>query len=114
MNTSSYPIRTIGIGSVMSAAFLIMASGSKGERYIAENTGIMCHQFAGGGGDAKFHDLKAEMRENDLLNQKMVDILVASTGKVPTYIKKRLLPPTDVYMTAAEMVEHGAADHILE
>jgi ATP-dependent Clp protease protease subunit len=114
MNTSSYPIRTIGIGSVMSAAFLIMASGSKGERYIAENTGIMCHQFAGGGGDAKFHDLKAEMRENDLLNQKMVDILVASTGKVPTYIKKRLLPPTDVYMTAAEMVDHGAADHILE
>jgi ATP-dependent Clp protease protease subunit len=114
MNTSSYPIRTIGIGSVMSAAFLIMASGSKGERYIAENTGIMCHQFAGGGADVKFHDLKAEMKENDLLNQKMVDILVASTGKVPSYIKKRLLPPTDVYMTAAEMVEHGAADHILE
>jgi ATP-dependent Clp protease protease subunit len=114
MNTSEYPIRTIGIGSVMSAAFLIMASGSKGERYIAENTGIMCHQFAGGGADVKFHDLKAEMKENDLLNQKMVDILVASTGKVPSYIKKRLLPPTDVYMTAAEMVEHGAADHILE
>ena len=114
MNTSEYPIRTIGIGSVMSAAFLIMASGSKGERYIAENTGIMCHQFAGGGGDAKFHDLKAEMKENELLNIKMTEVLTNATGKVPSYIKKRLLPPTDVYMTAAEMVEHGAADNILE
>jgi len=112
MNTSSHPIRTIGMGAVMSAAFLIVASGSKGERYIAENTGVMCHQFSSGT-DGKYHDLKAEMKETDLLNNKMVEILVAATGKVPSYVKKRLLPPTDVYMTASEMVEHGAADQLL-
>lgn len=112
INTSSHPIRTIGMGAVMSAAFLIVASGSKGERYIAENTGVMCHQFSSGT-DGKYHDLKAEMKETDLLNNKMVEILVAATGKVPSYVKKRLLPPTDVYMTASEMVEHGAADQIL-
>jgi len=114
MNTSEYPIRTIGIGTVMSAAFLIVASGSKGERYLSQNTSCMCHQFAGGGGDAKYHDLKAEMKENDMLNVSMTNVLVAATGKAPTYVKKRLLPPTDVYMTAAEMIEHGAADFILE
>ena len=114
MNTSAYPIRTIGIGTVMSAAFLIVASGTKKERYIATNASCMCHQFAGGGSDAKFHDLKAEMKENEMLNISMTNILVAATGKVPSYVKKRLLPPTDVYMTAHEMVEHGAADYILE
>jgi len=114
MSTSEYPIRTIGIGTVMSAAFLIVASGSKGERYLAQNTSCMCHQFAGGGGDAKYHDLKAEMKENDMLNVSMTNVLVAATGKAPTYVKKRLLPPTDVYMTAHEMIEHGAADYILE
>jgi ATP-dependent Clp protease protease subunit len=114
MNTSEYPIRTIGIGNVMSAAFLIVASGSKGERYLAQNTSCMCHQFAGGGSDAKFHDLKAEMKENEMLNVSMTNVLVAATGKVPSYVKKRLLPPTDVYMTAQEMIEHGAADYILE
>ena len=114
MNTSEYPIRTIGIGTVMSAAFLIVASGSKGERYLSQNTSCMCHQFAGGGGDAKYHDLKAEMKENDMLNISMTNVLVAATGKAPTYVKKRLLPPTDVYMTAHEMIEHGAADYILE
>jgi ATP-dependent Clp protease protease subunit len=114
MNTIEYPIRTIGIGTVMSAAFLIVASGSKGERYLSQNTSCMCHQFAGGGGDAKYHDLKAEMKENDMLNVSMTNVLVAATGKAPAYVKKRLLPPTDVYMTAHEMIEHGAADYILE
>ena len=43
-----------------------------------------------------------------------VDTFVTATGNVPSYVKKRLLPPTDVYMTAHEMIEHGAADYILE
>jgi len=114
MNTSEYPIRTIGLGTVMSAAFLILASGTKGERYLAQNTSCMCHQFAGGGSDAKYHDLKAEMKENEMLNISMTNVLVTATGKVPSYVKKRLLPPTDVYMTAQEMIAHGAADYILE
>lgn len=113
MNTSEYPIRTIGIGTVMSAAFLIVASGTKKERYISQNTSVMCHQFSSNT-DGKYHDLKAEMKETELLNSKMVDVLVAATGKAPTYVKKRLLPPTDVYMTAHEMIEHSAADYILE
>ena len=113
MKTSEYPIRTIGLGTVMSAAFLIVASGTKGERYLGQNTSCMCHQFSSGT-DGKYHDLKAEMKETELLNNKMVDILVEATGKVPSYVKKRLLPPTDVYMTAHEMIEHSAADYILE
>ena len=113
MNTSDYPIRTIGIGTVMSAAFLIVAAGTKKERYVSQNTSCMCHQFSSGT-DGKYHDLKAEMKETEFLNAKMVDVLVEATGKVPSYVKKRLLPPTDVYMTAHEMIEHGAADYILE
>jgi ATP-dependent Clp protease protease subunit len=113
IKTSEYTVRTIGIGSVMSAAFLIVASGTKGERFVSQNTSCMCHQFSSGT-DGKYHDLKAEMKETELLNTKMVEVLVEATGKVPSYVKKRLLPPTDVYLTAQEMIEHGAADFILE
>lgn len=113
MNSSAHKIRTIGIGTVMSAAFLIVAAGTRGERFVAQNASCMCHQFSSDS-DGKYHDLKAEMKENDLLNNKMVEILVAATKQPPTYVKKRLLPPTDVYMTAQEMVEHGAADYILK
>jgi ATP-dependent Clp protease protease subunit len=113
MQSSKHSVRTIAVGSIMSAAFLIFTSGTKGERYIAANTGIMCHQFAGGGGDAKFHDLKAEMKENELLNQKMVNILKEATGLTPSRIKSKLLPASDVYMSAQEALDLGIADQLL-
>jgi ATP-dependent Clp protease protease subunit len=112
MRSSKHVVRTVGIGSIMSAAFLIFTSGDQGERYLAVNTGIMCHQFSGGT-DAKFHDLKAEMKENELLNKKMVDILKNATGLPTTKIKTKLLPASDVYLTAQEAIELGVADHLL-
>jgi len=113
MQTSKYTIRTIGIGSIMSAAFLIFASGTNGERYLGKNTGIMCHQFSAGT-DGKYHDLKAEMKETELLNLKMVGILKDATGMTASVIKKKLLPASDVYLTSSEAVELGIADNILE
>lgn len=112
MKNTAIPIRTIGIGSIMSAAFLIFASGTKGSRYIASNTGIMCHQFSEGA-DSKYHDLKAQIREADLCNDRMLKILMAATGKNASVVKKTLLNPTDVYLTAHEAVNIGIADHIL-
>ncbi len=113
MQSSPHIIRCIGIGSIMSAAFLIFASGDKGHRYAAKNTSFMCHQFSSGT-DGKYHDLKAEMKETELLNQKMVNILKDATELAPSVIKKKLLPASDVYLTAEEAVEIGVADHILE
>jgi ATP-dependent Clp protease protease subunit len=113
MNNSMMPIRTIGYGSIMSAGFLIMSSGTKGERYLAQNTGVMCHQFSGDEGSGKYHDLKAARKENERLNQAMYDILKNTTGLDGRVIKNKLLSPTDLYMSAEEMIEFGAADHIL-
>lgn len=112
MKSSKHPIRTIGIGAVMSAAFLVFAAGSEGERYAAKNTSFMCHQyhetFAG-----KHHDLKATMRDGDLCNQKMIDVLREATGLPASKIKAKLLPASDVYLTSAEVVDFGVANNIL-
>jgi len=113
MRNSQVPIRTIGYGSVMSAGFLIFASGTKGERYISPNTGIMCHQMSATEEMGKYHDIKATRKETDRLNKAMYDILKEATGLDGRTIKNKLLPAHDVYMTAEEMVEYGAADHIL-
>ena len=90
MRSSTHPIRTIGIGNIMSAAFLIFASGAKGERYIAENTGIMCHQFSGGEDGYKYHDIKAMAKENDRLNDRMVNTLVLASDMDANTVKKKL------------------------
>jgi ATP-dependent Clp protease protease subunit len=113
MKASPHVVRCIGIGAVMSAAFLIFASGDQGQRYAAKNTSFMCHQFSESM-DNKYHDLKATMKENDLCNDRMVLILKDATGMAPSVIKKKLLPASDVYLSAQEVLDLGIADHILE
>ena len=112
IKNSNFVVRTIGIGNVMSAAFMIFAAGDKGERYIAKNTSIMCHQFTESI-DEKYHDIKAALKETENCNKRMVDFLVEATGLVPSKVKSKLLPPSDVYLTAEELLEYGVADHIL-
>jgi len=114
MRNSRIPIRTIGYGSIMSAAFLIFASGAPGERYITKNCGIMCHQMSATEEMGKYHDIKATRKETDRLNRAMYDVLKETTGLDGRIIKTKLLPAHDVYMTAEEMIEFGAADQILE
>ncbi len=113
MKASPHVVRCIGIGAVMSAAFLIFASGDQGQRYAAKNTSFMCHQFSESM-DNKYHDLKATMKENDLCNDRMVSVLKDATGLAPSIIKKKLLPASDVYLSAQEVLDLGIADHILE
>jgi ATP-dependent Clp protease, protease subunit len=113
MRSSSHIVRCVGIGAVMSAAFLIFSSGDRGYRLAARNTSFMCHQFTESM-DNKYHDLKATMKENDSCNERMVAILKDATGLAPSVIKKKLLPPSDVYLTTQEVLDLGIADHILE
>lgn len=112
MRNSHHSIRTIGIGTVMSAAFLIFASGSKGQRYIARNTGVMCHQYSDGL-EGKHHDIKAQMKEGEYCNDRMLGILRAATSLPVAKIKSKLLPPSDVYLLASELVDFNVADHII-
>lgn len=112
IKSSNFIVRTIAIGNVMSAAFLILASGDKGERYVAKNTSIMCHQFTDSMDD-KYHNIKAAMKETENMNKRMVDILVEATGLVSSKVKSKLLPANDVYLTADELIELGVVDHIL-
>lgn len=111
LKASPHTIQCIGLGAVMSAAFLIFASGDKGHRYAGKNTSFMCHQFSESM-DAKYHDIKATMKENESCNDRMVAILKEATGLAPSIIKKKLLPASDVYLSAEEMVTLGVADII--
>jgi ATP-dependent Clp protease protease subunit len=112
MRASKHTIRTIGIGSIMSAAFLIFVSGARGHRIIAPNTGIMCHQYSDSP-EGKHHDLKATMQEGENCNQRMLDILESSCDMDAKTIKRKLLNPTDVYLDANDLINFGLADKLL-
>ena len=112
MRNSYHPIRTIGIGSVMSAAFLIFASGTKGERFIGKNASSMCHQFSDDVA-GKYHDMISTMREHRNANDRMANVLMEASNLDLKTIKSKLLPASDVFFTAEQMIKIGIADHIL-
>ena len=112
MKSSKIPIRTIGLGSLMSAAFMIFVSGERGGRTLAKNTSIMCHQFSTSY-EGKEHDIKASERETRFVKQKMLDIIKNSTDMDERTIKRKLLPPSDVWLSAQDCIDLGVADQIL-
>jgi len=113
MKNSKHYIRTIGMGSVMSSAFLIFAAGSNGLRYIAKNTSILSHQYSDELNSAKHHDIKSFAKEAEFTNERMVRLLKECSGLDTTTVKRKLLPPTDVWLKAEELIDLGIADHIL-
>jgi ATP-dependent Clp protease, protease subunit len=111
MKHSYHDVRTIGIGAVMSAAFMIFASGTPGERYAGRNASFMSHQYSETF-TGKHHDLKATMKEGESYATRMVNLLKEATGLPTAKIKSKLLPASDVYLTAEEALELNIADHI--
>ena len=73
----------------------------------------MCHQHSEEGSDSKYHDLKAAMKETDAINKRMLNILKDSTDLPVAKIKSKLLPASDVYLTAEETIELTVADYLL-
>lgn len=113
MRNSRLPIQTVGIGSIMSAAFLIFSSGTKGQRFIGKNTSIMSHQFSDEVA-GKYHDIKACMKEQDYTNNRMIDVILNSSDKLDyKTVRSKFLATSDVYFTAEELVKFGIADRVL-
>ena len=112
MKQSFHSIRVVAIGSVMSSAFLIFASGTKGERYASSNTSFMCHQYSETF-TGKHHDLRATMREGENCNTKMINILQEASGLTRSQVKSKLISTTDIYLTTQEVLDLNIADHIL-
>ena len=113
MKNSYHSISTVGIGAVMSAGFLIFASGKEGERYIGKNAGSMNHQHTDSI-ESKMHDMRAQMKENQNCELRCLNILKEATGMTIQEVRNKFIKnPSDQYYTAKQMVDLGVADHIL-
>lgn len=111
MNSSSIPIRTVGLGQVASAGLLIFLAGAPNRRVLTPNTSILSHQFSWGS-DGKAHELFATMREFELAQQRMIQHYEKCTGLDADSIRKNLLPPHDVWLSAPEALALHVCDHV--
>jgi len=113
MKGSALPIKTVGLGMIASCGVLTFMAGTKGKRVLTNNTSILSHQYSWGSG-GKEHELFARVKEFELSSDRMLKHYKKCTGLSEKKIKEILLPPEDVWLTAAEAVKHGIADAIVD
>ena len=111
MKGSKIPIRTIGMGMIASCGLLMFISGEKGKRILTPNTSILSHQYSWGS-YGKEHELFAQVKEYDLTTERIVNHYKKCTGLTEKDIRKYLLPPHDVWLSAKEAKKLGLCDKI--
>ena len=111
MRSSNIPIKTVGLGCIASAGLLIFIAGHKDRRILTPNTSILSHQFSWSS-EGKAHELFATMREFELTQARMLAHYESCTGLDPDQIRKHLLPPQDIWLSAEEALRLGICDHI--
>ena len=105
------PIHTKGLGKVMSAGVLLLASGTKGERRIGKYCRVMIHGVSGGS-IGPMHELTNEFKEIKKIQEAYINCLADETDMSVAQIKKYLKQKTNVYLSAEEAVKLGIADDI--
>ncbi len=105
------PVSTIAVGMTASMGTVLLTAGTKGRRYALPHATIHVHQPLGGvQGQAADIEIAAReiLKKRDLLNE----ILMHHTGMTDEQIDN--ITDRDFYMTAAEAIEYGIVDKILE
>lgn len=108
---SSIPVRTLGLGMIASMGLLMFITGKKGERILTPNTLILSHQWSGWS-HGKEHDLLAGIKHNTLISDMIMRHYKKCTGLSEKKIKKYLLPPSDVWLSAKEALQLNLCDQI--
>jgi ATP-dependent Clp protease protease subunit len=113
MRSSKIPVKTVGLGSIASCGLLIFMAGAAGRRILTPNTSILSHQFSWES-EGKSHELFATIKEFELTQKRMVTLYKDATGLEDDVIRKVLLPPQDVWLSAEEALGYHICDAIAD
>ncbi len=104
-------VSTYCVGIALSGAALLLAAGTKGKRYALPHCKIMMHQPYGGiSGQAEDISIQAEQILRD--KQNLNELIAKHTGQPVEKIEEET--ERDRYLTAAEALEYGLVDELLE
>ena len=104
-------IQTVGIGMQASAAAFLLASGTKGKRYLLPNATVMIHQ-PHGGASGVMTDMEITLREGLRLKRRMNEIMAENTGQPLKKISEDM--ERDYWMPADEAKKYGLVDKVIK
>lgn len=111
MKTSAIPVDTFCTGMAASCGVLTLMAGE--HRYASSTSQIMSHQYSAGSG-GKEHELYGRIKSFEHTSRWMEDHYAECTGNSIKKIRKHLLGPTDVWLTAEEALDWNIIDEILD
>lgn len=104
-------INTVAVGVAASFGTVILTAGTKGHRYVLPNATVHMHQPLGGA-QGQASDIEIQAKEILRLKKQLNDILSECTGQPLDIIERDT--DRDIYFDAAQAVEYGLADKVLE
>jgi ATP-dependent Clp protease protease subunit len=104
-------ISTVAVGVAASFGTVLLAAGSKGQRYALPHATIHMHQPLGGA-QGQASDIEIQAKEILRLKERLNEILAEATGQdIETIVRDT---ERDYYMSAQEAVDYGLVDKVLE
>lgn len=111
MQMITNPISTVAVGVTASFGTVLLAAGTKGQRYALPHATIHIHQPLGGV-QGQASDIEIEAREILRLKTRLNQILSRHTGQTFDTIERDT--DRNFYMDAHTAVEYGVVDQVLE
>lgn len=111
MQMISNPISTVAVGVTASFGTVLLAAGTKGQRYALPHATIHLHQPLGGA-QGQVTDIEIQAKEFLRLRTKLNKILMKHTGQPEDVIENDT--ERDFWMDADAAVDYGLVDEVLE
>lgn len=111
MQMISNKITTVAVGVTASFGTVLLAAGTKGQRFALPHATIHMHQPLGGA-QGQATDIEIQAREILRLKARLNGILASHTGKTLEEIEK--VTERDLYLSAEQAVEYGLVDEVLK
>jgi len=103
-------ISTVAVGVTASFGTVLLAAGTKGQRYALPHATIHMHQPLGGA-QGQASDIEIQAKEILRLKERLNEIMAESTGQKIDVIQRDT--ERDFFMSAQQAVEYGLVDKVL-
>ena len=103
-------ISTVAVGVTASFGTVLLAAGTKGQRYALPHATIHMHQPLGGA-QGQASDIEIQAKEILRLKERLNEIMAESTGQSIEVIQRDT--ERDFYMSSQQAVEYGLVDKVL-
>jgi ATP-dependent Clp protease protease subunit len=104
-------VATVCLGQAMSAGQMLLMSGTKGKRFITENSKVLVHQLSSGT-VGKLSEMEKHLSYAQELGKIMKELIVKHTK----ITKKELdvMMRSDTFLDANDALKFGIVDHIIK